>query len=135
MGACGCGDYQPMFRFPGPDGTVYALEVYAGCGDCATGPGVMIHRHGEEGRRDWDVDHLPELPFHDLGAPEGQFAMPILSWESARKRFVPLAQDPDQSDDFGAKMVVDDILREGLRHAVIDTIEQWQESRKADIRG
>lgn len=126
MGACGCGDYQPMFQFPGPDGVVYALEFYTGCEDCGEGPGVVIHRHGAEGRRTWGVDDLPELPFHDLGAPEGQFAAPILSWEAARRRFVPLARDPDKPDDFDAKMAVDDILREGLRFAVGDTLDEWR---------
>ena len=129
MGACGCGDYQPMFRVPGPDGIMYALEVYAGCEYCSTGPGVMIHRHGETGRRDWDVDQLPELPFHDLGAPEGQFAMPILSWEAIRKRFIPLAVE----DEDEAQLIVDDMLREGLRFAVGDTLDEWK--KNVAIRG
>lgn len=66
MGECGCGNFYPEFKFPGPDGSVYALQVYRGCEGCQTPVGVIISRLTGEEIEEWDVEHLPELPFHDI---------------------------------------------------------------------
>ena len=42
MGQCGCGDYNASMRFPGPPGITYAIQFYAGCGDCDTPAGIII---------------------------------------------------------------------------------------------
>lgn len=125
MGACGCGDYSADYQFPGPDGTVYALAIFTGCEECDLGPGVILHQHGERSRRDWDVDHLPSAPFHRVESDYAELAIPILDLEKARARFIPfLLGDQDE-----AKITVDDMLREGLRPAVWDTLSEWQKNK------
>lgn len=124
MGACGCGDYSADYQFPGPDGTVYALALFAGCGDCGLGPGVIIHRHGGRSRDDWDVDHLPEAPFREVDTDYAELAVPLLGLPEARARFVPLV--PGKRVEAG--LAVDELLRGGLRPAVWDTIDRWKKA-------
>ena len=126
MGACGCGDYSADYQFPGPDGIVYALAIFAGCEDCGLGPGVIIHRHGERSRRDWDVDHLPQAPFHEVESDYAELAVPLLSLEKARARFIPLMLG--ERDE--AEITVNDMLREGLRPAVWDTLSEWKKNKE-----
>lgn len=127
MGACGCGDYSADYQFPGPDGTVYALALFAGCADCDLGPGVIIHRHGEQSRRDWDVDHLPQAPFIEVDRDYAELAVPMLSPEKARARFIPLM--PGKRVE--AKILVSDMLHEGLRSAAWDTFDEWKKSKES----
>ncbi len=69
MGQCGCGDYHPEFQFPGPDGSVYTLEIYDSCRYCETPMGVVVthHRKLTDENDDYAVRELPLLPFTDLG--------------------------------------------------------------------
>ena len=86
MCECGCGAFGGGFRFPGPDGIVYLLELYPGCGDCDTPAGVIIHRYQDtEEQREWFGDQ-PEMPFIDFqGNPpnaltgSSEFAQPIVN--------------------------------------------------------
>lgn len=57
------------------------------------------------------------------------FSAPVLLWEAARKGFVPLARGPDDADESLADIIVDDILRDGLREAVEDTLRAWLAER------
>ena len=43
MGACGCGDYNPSFKFKGPGNNWYVLQHYPGCSYCDTPAGVIIY--------------------------------------------------------------------------------------------
>lgn len=44
MGECGCGQENVAFRFDGPEGVTYGLEVYPGCHYCGNGPAVTLYR-------------------------------------------------------------------------------------------
>jgi hypothetical protein len=69
MGECGCPRMD--YRFPGPHGTVYALELYPGCHDCETPVGIAIHKLSSDDRQ--VCEGLPELPF--VG---NEFAEPLI---------------------------------------------------------
>lgn len=43
MCECGC-DQGPDFYFPGPDGITYGLQLYRGCRDCDSAPGVALFK-------------------------------------------------------------------------------------------
>lgn len=66
MGTCGCGDFYPDFKFEGPDGSLYTLQIYRGCEGCQTPMGVIISRLDGDEIEEWEAQHLPELPFHEL---------------------------------------------------------------------
>lgn len=65
MGQCGCGDYRPNVKFPGPDGSTYTLEIHDSCRYCETPFGVVITRHPEltDENDDYLVRELPDVDF------------------------------------------------------------------------
>jgi hypothetical protein len=63
MGVCGCGDFNGDFKFPGPDGITYVLQVYPPCENCNTPAGVIIYSFNKDDCKNWDVDEIPELDF------------------------------------------------------------------------
>jgi hypothetical protein len=40
---CGCGDTEIDKAYALPDGTVVAYDIYQGCKDCFSGPGVAVY--------------------------------------------------------------------------------------------
>jgi hypothetical protein len=77
MGECGCGG-QLDYKFPGPAGSTYALELYSGCPDCGTPVGVSIHRLRTVKDREYH-EHVTELPFiGSVGDGACEFAEPII---------------------------------------------------------
>lgn len=65
MGQCGCGDFLPQFKIPGPGRSLYTLQVYMPCDYCQTPAGVIVSRlDGPEEIESWDAQHLPDLPFN-----------------------------------------------------------------------
>ena len=71
MGQCGCGDYQPDFKFKGPGDIIYVVQIYPSCYYCKTPAGVIIYAFSPEDQQDWDVDHLPEVEISDIGTCVG----------------------------------------------------------------
>jgi len=79
MGTCGCGDFYPDFKFEGPEGSLYALQIYRGCEGCQTPVGVIISRlDGREEIESWDADSLPELPFDVLSESYRERLLPVV---------------------------------------------------------
>lgn len=61
MCECGCINGNTMFKFKGPDGGFYVLELLPGCDGCCHGPGVQIH-HPEAVKFLDDVEYMEDLP-------------------------------------------------------------------------
>lgn len=61
MGQCGCGDFYPQFTLPGPDGSVYALQLFNGCHDCRAPAGIVINKLSGEQLDMWEIEHIPKL--------------------------------------------------------------------------
>ena len=61
MGQCGCGDFHPQFKLPGPEGSFYALQLYTGCLDCRTPAGIIVAKLKGDEVDEWDVKHIPDL--------------------------------------------------------------------------
>lgn len=85
MGECGCGATSLDYKFAGPEGITYGIEIYSGCYYCDTPAGVVLHRYTQED--DWSeaiLEHVPEAPFLGWqGATEGwgEVALPVISRE------------------------------------------------------
>lgn len=83
MGECGCGATVLDYKFPGPEGIAYGIEIYSGCHYCHTPAGVVLHRYTAED--DWAQDFLegvPDAPFQGFqGETEGwgEVALPVVS--------------------------------------------------------
>lgn len=67
MGQCGCGDFYGDFKFKGPDGVVYVVDVYCPCDYCHTPAGVVIYAMDNEDQQLWDVENIPEIKIADVG--------------------------------------------------------------------
>ncbi len=67
MGQCGCGDFHGDFKFKGPDGITYVLDVYPSCDYCNTPAGIILYAMGSDDCKIWGVDHIPEIEILDIG--------------------------------------------------------------------
>ena len=70
MCECGCGEFHADFKMPGPNGTVYLLQVYPSCDNgCDMPAGVRIMKIKPE--REWaglsDIECAEEAEFFDVG--------------------------------------------------------------------
>ena len=60
MGQCGCGDFQPDFKFKGPEGITYVVQMYPSCDYCDNPAGVIIYALTPEEAEMWGLGHVPE---------------------------------------------------------------------------
>ncbi len=94
---CPCSDFAPSFQLPGPDGAVYAVEIYVGCEACGTGPGVALHRFDDrKAARDWSVPELPRLTF-DVG--DGVAFLQVLDPDKLREGLKEWLGEVDEDDE------------------------------------
>jgi len=81
MGACGCGDFVPQYKFEGPGDTVYTLEVINGCRYCEEVPkGVVISQLNTEDQEMFCVDVVPDLKFNDRDFKEAPIEIMSREW-------------------------------------------------------
>lgn len=67
MCQCGCGDFNGDFKFKGPDGISYVLQVYPSCDNCNQPAGIILYAMGEKDCKEWDVENIPEVEITDIG--------------------------------------------------------------------
>ena len=60
MGACGCGDFQPDFKFKGPGDVTYVVQVYPSCSHCDNPAGIIIYSFTPKEAEMWGLEHVPE---------------------------------------------------------------------------
>ena len=68
MGACGCGDFNPLDSFK-VDDKVMATEIYSGCEYCDTGVIFSLYLYTPEAARNWHL--LPEEEMKADDTPDG----------------------------------------------------------------
>lgn len=99
MGACGCSDTDPDFKFPGPEGVTYAIQIYPSCHYCGTPAGVDIHRFNEEWAKDWLMDQVDDAPWLTYGEREDQtnaiLGLPVLDPEHLSKSLAEVMEDEE----------------------------------------
>jgi hypothetical protein len=86
-----------MYRFPGPDGSMYTFDVYYGCSGCGCGPGIMFHRYSKRAVEDelqfvLDIDEVP----WSWGAPSEDYAAfmpPLIDPEALAADIVQVVGD------------------------------------------
>ncbi len=126
MGQCGCGDFDGLVRFAGPDGTTYVLEVYPGCRDCDTGVMVTIYKMDQQEAVSWRIEELPEWKFE--GRP---------AWENVRivdHRRLQARLDADHAEHAGEYEIdgfIHDFAAESLRNACGETVDEWRRQPRA----
>ena len=134
MGECGCGNYQPRWRLPGPGGIVYTIETYRGCDYCQTPSGVVIYRHDAETAASWGdegVDVLPFVPYS--GGPSGQFAITVFDHERMRREIAAHFADADEEEmaDQTGESIADEIVDCVLPEVVSKSMWPESEARAA----
>ncbi len=102
MGACGCGDYSPDFKFKGPGDDWYVIQSYPGCDYCDTPAGVILYRFNPEDTALWSVEHLKEKKI-----PDGGFCIPIIHPEKLKLK----------CEEY-LKGIADDMISDCFRDAV-----------------
>jgi hypothetical protein len=133
MGSCGCGDYAGEFKLPGPDGSVYVIQRYAGCNYCMSPAGVIVYKMLLLDGDPWETSKLPDLPFgHDAGGEPGdeEILIPIAHAPEFVKGLKPWFEgrweeyfEPD--DDSGDQLA--DLMEDGLD-------EKWTEIIHASMK-
>ena len=90
MCECGCGDGDPLFKFPGPKGVFYAFHVYPGCINCEAPAGIIIVRYKDKGAaEDFDANSLEVMPFRD-------YDFKLNNDKADRSEFVMAIADPEK---------------------------------------
>ncbi len=80
MGECGCGSFCPQFKFAGPRGITYVIELYPGCDNCSAPAGMMLYAFDKAACEDWDIDSVPGIEIADDGTP-----IPIINKDDLHK--------------------------------------------------
>lgn len=130
MGQCGCRDFHPNFALPGPDGSVYCLQIDPGCPDCdAHQTGLVVQKLSGDEVRDWDANHLPVLELKPVdGADFQERTILIVDPEHITNSLVEYVGAAYGAWD-GDKEGLRDAVREALRGAVF---KSRQDAEKDD---
>lgn len=118
MGACGCGEIEPDFKFKGQDNTIYFLTIYTGCHYCSTPAGIIIQKSTPESLKDHDefefeLEHMPELKFHTYDGKlakeneSGEFVIPLFFPENFIKKLSKLCGSVKIDDE---NLALDEII-------------------------
>ena len=67
MGQCGCGDFAGDFKFKGPDGITYVLQVYPSCNNCDNPAGIILYAMNKDDCEMWEVESIPAVEITDVG--------------------------------------------------------------------
>lgn len=119
MGQCGCSDFNPVGKIPGPNDDCYVLQIYPGCQQCNAAAGVIIYQMTEkELNDDWGEVDLPKLRI----SPNG-LGIPVLHFNSVAKEMV------DSLADWVA-----DLQDFNFRQAVHKTAINWVDGMKKQAR-
>lgn len=87
MGQCGCGDFDPDFKFKGPGDIVYVLQVYPSCDYCQTPAGVIIYAFAPDDQKLWRCDRIREVKIQDIGTAFGIVDPAVLAKKLERTGF------------------------------------------------
>lgn len=128
MGECGCGDGFGLWQFPGPDGTVYAFDVYYGCEGCSNPIGIAVHRYKGEALEMCPVEsNIETMPWRTPGLPRPDneddwgyscVMPPLVDPETLAKDLIEAVGDVECTAD-GESYKLSELLEEQLMYEVI----------------
>jgi len=135
MGQCGCGDYSPSFKMPGPRGIVYTISFYRACDYCETPSGIIINRMDKRSQRDFDVGDLPDAPFNAYSETEpinGDLCLAVLDPAHLRAAVEAsfLGMDEEEMADKTNESIADTVVEEALNEAFIQTMGECEKRLK-----
>ncbi len=128
MGACGCGELQPLARLKADKNKWYLLEVYPGCTYCGTSWGVGVTLIKEN--RDFD-EEWGSVPIIELNKNLDQWGFPILDTEILKQEFKDVLQDQDElsAPNFAMEEFVES---DGLQNVFWKTVKKFDEKQKQE---
>jgi hypothetical protein len=138
MGQCGCADGFGAFSFPGPEGSVYTFDTYAGCRDCDTPMGITIQVFRGSMKEDFlDSDLPPPLPWRGVAGDQeyGVFPLSLIDPKALAKDVVEEIGDLEFEQDGESWKLSElfDIEPETLRNAIEKnmrrTVEEWMKEK------
>jgi len=80
MCECGCGSFCPQFKFAGPRGITYVIELYPGCDNCSVPAGMMLYAFDKADCELWGIDTVPDIEISNVGSP-----LPIIDKDDLMK--------------------------------------------------
>lgn len=119
MGACGCGEQNEVARFPGPDDTVYVLEIYPGCSGCDESPCIAINKLSKYDMDFYDLNDLSQLKFREDGIG---VAVSTISGVNLRNGLVDVFKVEFENQPFNI-YDVQSVLEDGLPEILIREAE------------
>lgn len=126
MGQCGCGDFDGLAWFDGPEGYVYVIEVFDGCLDCETGPGVVITRMSHEEAKGLN------LPRWNYSGDLSWNGIPVVDRAVLKARLDAFHEA--HLEEYEIDGFIHDAVPEALRDACGETVDKWRASVKRQGR-
>ena len=135
MGACACGEFCGIARFPGPKNTWYVLGIYQGCSECHTDAGLVLYRFEKDQQDMWEVEESRRLNVQHRGLPEWQPEaegyIPVVDEGEVRRVLVEKSRE--HWEDYHS---LDPFLQDHLKAALLDGafvgMEKWAKALRAD---
>jgi hypothetical protein len=127
-----------MFRFPGPDGTVYTFDTYLGCGDCGTPAGITIAAYSGSMLTDFfEPDQPYPLPWFDEGTEYQFFPLPMIDPDTIAKDLIgALGADLTLTDKDGETYTISELfevqaqdIRQAIEKHIFRTVDEWRKER------
>lgn len=133
MGTCGCSDTDLMFRFPGPEGVTYGVQIYPSCDYCSTPAGVDIHRFADDSEEAVWVENVPDAPWLPYDGEEPTNAImsiPVVDPEKLAEAMTAHYEESAAYDgDETSREIAEEDMRYALPDAVHKTLAEWRLTR------
>lgn len=112
MGDCGCSAFNALFKFKGPKGITYVIDIYPSCPECCTPAGVIIYAFSKRDMADWGCEDIPELPIEYEGT-----CISVIHPETLKEEMLKSSNEDDLAG-ISSEVLFDDTLRDAFREAV-----------------
>jgi hypothetical protein len=117
-----------MYRFPGPEGVTYGVQIYPSCHYCSTPAGVDLYRFGPDEADEWldGVEEAPFVPYSNDDRVNAQLAIPVVDPEKLAEAMSHHYEEAAAEDgDETSREIAEEDMRHVLPDAVYKTLEEW----------
>jgi hypothetical protein len=134
MGECGCKNFHPDYGLPGPDGSVYALQIDPGCPYCDEHRvGVVVQKLSGEAVEDWDAKHLPKFPIRPIGGRNFQEGvLLVVNPDHVADDLIKYLVEGLDYEDFNVNKDLAEEFRDEVRRAVREGIFKSRKDASED---
>jgi hypothetical protein len=116
MGECGCSEFNALFKFKGPKGITYVVDIYPSCPECCAPAGVIIYAFSKQDMADWGCEDVPTLPIEYEGT-----CISVIHPETLKEEMLKISNEDDLAG-VSSGVLFEDTIRDSFREAVFRQI-------------